>query len=111
MSVHQAGVNFGVSSSLAGVNGKFQTLDHEHKSEVEHIRDGGGSTVTKVYYDFNEEATFEYVASGTDNSMTVPVTSGSVGDLLTVTDSTYGGIVGTTWLIDNVSIKGSNTTS
>ena len=102
------GINFGISSSLASITGAMQTRDHSYKSETEMIKNGGGDTVAKVYFDFSEEATFTYVATGASGGA-VTVTTGSIGALMTVTDSTYPAIAGTSWLVDDVSTAGSNT--
>jgi hypothetical protein len=110
-SVHMVGVSFGISSSIGSVSGAFQTLTHNQKAEIEQVRNGDGATVTKVFYDPSEEATFEYVAIGSNGSKDAVVTSGSVGSFVTVTDAQYAGIAGTTWLVDDVTINGSNTTS
>jgi len=109
---HGIAVNFGVSSSLASVTGLFQTRDHNYRVSDELIMDGLGTYQTKNYYAFVEEANFEYVATGNGTaSGTATVLMPSASAQLTVTDTQYTQIAGTTWLVDDVSTKGSNTTS
>jgi hypothetical protein len=108
---HGIGVNFGLSSSLANISGAFQTRDHTYQSGNEIISDGLGGLVEKTYYGQYETATFEYVATGTGVSGTVAVTLPSQGATLTVTDTQYTQISGSSWLVEKVSTKGSNTTA
>ena len=111
MAVHMVGVNFAISSSLAAMTGAMQTRDHEYKTEVESIRDGSGTTVSRVYYDASEEATFEYVATGTNGVVNATVTVPTNGALMTVTDASYSAIAGSTWIVENVATKVSNTSA
>lgn len=104
------GVNFGVSSSLAAVTGAFQTRDHGYRADNELIRNGSGDAVEKTFYNANEEASFEYVATGASGGA-VTVTVPAVGDLMTITDPTYTAIAATNWIVDSVDVKGSNTTA
>jgi len=108
---HGVGVNFGVSSSFSGVTGAFQTRDHSIQSGNEIIANGIGDPVNKTYYGQYETATFEYVATGAGPSGTVAVTYPTQGSTLTITDTVYTQISGSSWLVDKVSTKGSNTTS
>lgn len=108
---HGVGVNFGVSSSLAGVTGAFQTEDNTDASSNEKIMDGGGTFQNASYYGFFQEATFEYVATGAGPSGTIAVTKPAVGDILVVTNTTHTQIAGTNWIVENVDTKGSNTTA
>ena len=107
---HGVGVCFGVTSSIANVTGAFQTRDHTIQSENEIIRNGIGDPVAKTYYGQFETAVFEYVATATTGGTNVP-TYPSQSMTATVTDAVDTPIAGTTWLVDKVVIKGSNTTS
>lgn len=104
------GCHWGVGSTGASAFGtmKLQTRDHALKSEMESIRDATGVTVAKIYYDPTEEATFEYIPSGVSGGTVTP-TLPAIGDLITVTDSTYTQIAGTNWICEDVSTKSSNT--
>lgn len=109
---HGTNVNFGVSSSLAGVTGVFQTRGHTYNSSNESIMDGQGGFVADATYGLNETATFEYVATaaggpGGSAAVTVP----SAGDLLTVTDPSYTAIAQSNWIVRSVDTKGSNTSA
>lgn len=107
--VRGVGVNFGISSSLAGVTGVFQTLDHTYRSDAEIVQDGSGESVAKVYYNASQEASFTYVATGTNGVANATVTVPTIGSLLVVTDAGYTAIAATTWLVDEVSVAKSNT--
>lgn len=107
---HGIGVNFGVSSSLAGVTGAFQTRDHNVQASNESVMSGGGEFVEDTTYGGFETAVFEYVATGVSGGA-VPVTVPTVGALLTVTDAGYAAIAQTNWIVRSVDVRGSNTTA
>jgi len=112
MAVHMVSVNFGVGSTITGVTGSFQRRDHDKISEVESVRNGSGTTVTRVYYDSHDEATFEYVlGDGTNNSPSASVSLPTVGNFLTVADSNYSELAASTWLIDHVASAATNVSS
>lgn len=102
------------STTYTLTNGKLQTRDHGRKSEMETIKDESGVTISKIYYDPNEEATFEAVITGSAGSgVAVPVLP-AIGDAVALTDSVYTQISGSasggmTWLVEDVSTKSSNT--
>ncbi len=104
------GVHWGVNSTGVAAYGTFklQSRDHTLKSEMETVRDAEGTTVSKVYYDPNEEATFEYIPTGASGGGVTP-TLPACGDMVTVTDAAYTRIANTNWLVDEVSTKSSNT--
>lgn len=108
---HGTSVNFGVSSSLAGVTGAFQTRGNAYASSNESVMDGLGSYVQDTTYAVHETATFEYVATAASGGGAAVVTLPVVGDLLTVTDNNYSQIAQTNWIVRNVDVKGSNTTA
>ena len=106
---HGVAVNFGLASSIGTLTGQFQTNDHGYEADNEIIRDGTGAEVEKTYYAFKMTGTFEYVASQAGgptgaSAVTVPV----IGQMLTVSDSNYGAIAATNWLVDSVDVKRSN---
>lgn len=104
------GVHWGVTSSGATAFGtmKLQTRDHTLKSDMDTIRDADGVTVAKIYYDPTQEASFEYIPTGASGGAVTP-TLPTIGDVVTVTDSTYTQIAATNWLVDDVSTRSSNT--
>jgi len=107
---HGVGVNFGVSSSLAGITGAFQSRDNSPQGSNESIMSGDGTFVEDTTYGLYETAEFEYVAtSGAGPSGAITVTYPAVGDYLTVTDAGYTQIAGTNWIVRSVDVKGSNT--
>ncbi len=109
---HGVAINFGVSSSLSGLTGVMQTIDHNVNTSNEEIRNGSGEFVQKTLYGIYEEATFEVVAGGgagpAGNAAVVFPDPGVIG---TVIDTQYTEIAGTNWILDSVSVKGSNTTA
>ena len=106
---HGVGIQFGISSSLAGVTGQFQTRDHSFNSDMEEVVSSYGEIVATAQFKFVEEASFEYVATGAGPSGIVTVSLPSVGDLITVTDAVYTQIAQTNWIITKVVDKASNT--
>jgi|ERR1035441_4455793 hypothetical protein len=104
------GVNWGVYSTIQYVVGAFQTRDNSYSSNSETITDGGNTTVSKVYWDFKEEASFTYVATQPFIAGNAGVMLPFVGYFVTVTDLNYPAISGQ-WLVDSISVNGSNTTA
>jgi hypothetical protein len=92
------------------VTGVFQTDTHTIQSQNEIIANGTGEPITKIYFGQTETATFEYVATGTSGGL-VPITYPNQSQVATVSDLSDTAIAGTTWLVDKVETKGSNTTS
>lgn len=113
MIYHGVGIIFGASGSVSTLNGKMQTFDHKLSAESEWIIDELGNKVGKTYYGENETATFTAIATGTSGSATV--TKPTVGTKITVgqiadgAGDTYTAISGSNWLVDNVTVNGSNT--
>lgn len=109
---HGVGINFGVNSTIIGVNGLFQSRDHSYKVSTEQIRDAGNTTVSKAYYDPVETATFTYVAAQPsynpygNSHVDIP----TIGEWITVIDNNYPAIAGD-WLVDSISTSGGNTTA
>lgn len=106
------GVNFGVDSTTIGsVKGLFQDRKLDKRASNATAQDGDGDTVTKVYYDYQDGATFTYVPTGskaTNVSITDPDLP-TVGGFVTVTDASNTFISGSNWLIDDVSVNSTNT--
>lgn len=107
---HGVGINWGVYSTVQNAVGSFQSRDHGFKSESEVIRDGGDTTVSKVYWDFREEASFTFVATNGRNVGNAYVAHPNVSDWVYVTDNVYPAISGY-WLVDDVFVAGSNTSA
>lgn len=109
---HGISINFGISSSLAGVTGVFQTKDHSFNIEHELVRDGFGEFVQKTYFGTADEGTIEWIvtAAGGPDGKAVP-TLPALGGMIVLTDTNDTSIAATTWLVDNVSTRGSNTTA
>jgi len=104
------GISFGTSgTTINTISGYFQSIDHEYKSDMDEVRDGGGNIQEVTFYNQVEEAQFEYVttaSSGGANSPSLP----AIGAKLTVADTTTDtNIAGTSWYVTNVNKKRSNT--
>ena len=109
---HGVGINFGIAGGIVGVNGLFQTRDHNFSADSQLIEDGSETPVSKVFWKFKEEATFIYVAAapGYWPYGNAPVQYPIIGEWITVLDTNYPDIVGQ-WLTDDVTISNSNTTA
>lgn len=121
---HGTSINFGIGSTIVGINGLFQAREHHYAANSEVILDGGNSTVSKVYWDFREDASFTYVAAqpttGFGNAL---VNVPQLGSFITVVDyvypavSTDGGYQYAInayrgqWLVDDITISNSNSTA
>ena len=111
------GCHWGVGSTTYTLtNGRLQSRDHSRRSEMETIKDAEGVTIGKYFYDQNESATFEAVITGSAGSgVAVPILP-AVGDAVTLTDTNYIAISGSTtglnvWLVQDVATKSSNTSA
>jgi hypothetical protein len=109
---HGVGINFGVGSTIVGVNGAFQSREHSYRYAGDLIRDAGNTTVSKVYYDPAETAIFTYVAvqpsSNPFGNSTVDIPI--IGEFIQVVDPNYPAIAGY-WLVDEISVAASNTSA
>lgn len=107
----QVGINWGVGSTISSVFGSFQSRDHHIKAQAEDIKDGGETTVSKVYWDSIEESTFSYVAiqNGPNLFGTAPVSFPSIGMFVQVFDSVLYPVIAGFWLVDDIDINSSNT--
>ena len=111
VSLKGVGLNFGISGSITNVTGAFQSRGHTFMKEKDTIKDGFGETVTKFYYDATEKANYTYFATGTSNSDAVVVVMPAIGDFVTITDTRYGQISGSNWLVDDVNTDNTNTSA
>ena len=108
---HGVGVNWGVNSTIQGVNGAFQTRDHAYKVEKDQIRDGGDSTTSVVYYDEREHANFTYVETQFGHNFgNGSVDKPYIGEWVYVYDNTYNYITGW-WICEDIVVAASNTSA
>jgi hypothetical protein len=93
------------STTCTAIVGKYQTIDHEYKSDSKPLEDGTGATVALVLFNQMEEATIEVIptaSSGGANSPTWP----AIGDLVTLVDTTADtNIAATNWIVLNIAVK------
>lgn len=63
------GISFGIGTVTGGpVTGKLQTLEWTKNADTENVRDDNGTTVARVFFDPNQDATFEYVVTGANST-------------------------------------------
>lgn len=112
MKFRGVGVNFGIASQMQYIQGLFQTREHSFKNTADLIKDGGETTVSKVYYDQYEEATFTYVVSSLNHNAfgTAAVFLPYLGQSCRIIDNRYPHIVGN-WLVDEITTSSSNTSA
>jgi len=123
---HGVGINWGVNSTIVSVNGLFQTREHNFSVKAEEITDAGDTSVSKVYWDFKEFATFTYVSfqPGYWPNGNAPISIPSLSSWIRVYDPTYSIVINSSqfiykqslsingyWLVDDIVTAGSNTTS
>ena len=130
MVFHGVNVNWGVATKIQYCVGAFQTRDHARIADNQLIFDPNGTPVSKIYFNYREDATFTYVAIGYENTGNASyggtlttalqnlnnsnigggttVYTPEVGQFVTVTDNNYGKIAGN-WMVDEIKIISSNT--
>lgn len=101
-------VNIGIDSEFIGVQGAFQLRDHRTAISSEEIKNVNDQTISKVYWDYKEEASYVYIAIALGNSpFQAPVTFPRIGRGVTVIDHDYPQIAGR-WLVDEIETRSSN---
>lgn len=111
--VHKGvGVHWGVTSTGCTGFGTFvlQSRDFSKRADSEVIQNASGFTVNKTFFNHNDSATLEVVVTGSSGGAVAPVLA-EVGDVVTITDSTFTNIAGTNWLVEDVSSRSSNTSA
>lgn len=111
-------VNFGFTGSngiaITGVNGTlFQNLDYSGEADKDEVRSNLGDIVNRNWYDQRLKATLEWVITGTGLANAITNTAVAAllpGTILAITAcASAPDLVATTWEVQRVSIKGSNT--
>lgn len=111
--VHKGvGVHWGVSSTGCTGFGTFalQSRDLSKRADSEVIQDATGFATNKTFFNHTDSATLEVVFTGSSGGNLTP-TIAEIGDTLTITDSVFTQIAGTTWIVEDVSVRSSNTTA
>jgi len=122
--VHGVSISFGIGTTIWGVNGMFQSREHHYIANSEEITDGGDTTISKIYWNYREEASFVYVAyQPAHNYYDAAVQVPQIGSFVSVSDSIYPAVSSDggynyainsargQWLVDDVSVSNSNTTA
>ena len=122
--VHGVSVSFGIGTTIFGVNGLFQSRENRYEANNESVMDGGETTMSRLWWDFHEEAQFTYVAFQPQrNFRDALVQTPQIGSFVNVSDPVYpadstdGGYnfaidaYRGRWLVDDVSVANSNTTA
>jgi hypothetical protein len=114
MIFHGIGINWGISTQIQYAVGLFQTREYNVVANSETITDAGNTSVSKLFWDFREEATFTYVAAGSNsypgfnnNTGNIAPSYPGIAQFVNLTDSNYPNIVGK-WIVDAVSTNSSN---
>jgi len=104
-----------IKNVVNNVNGIFQTREHHIIMESKDIKDGGQTTVAKAYWDYHEEATFNYVAYGVGGQVPtsdLPVIGQYVSvntiSLYTLSNTNYYPITGNNWKVEDIQVSSSN---
>lgn len=113
-------VNFGYTGNnngitITGISGTMlQSTDHSKAADMEGARNGVGDYVTRGWYDIHDEATLEWIITGTSvaNALTNTTLTGvNPGDIIVITACpSEPGLVATNWECQSgAKITGSNT--
>lgn len=112
--------NFGFETTTNGITmsgtgiGTFtpQSASHSKQASVEEVKSAAGETVQRAFYDFSEDATLEYMVSGsTIADAKTQATIPAPGTIVSITAcASMPSIIATNWVVEpGVSIGGSNT--
>jgi len=117
--INGTAVNFGYQGTngitITGLSGTLlQSTDHSKVADVESARDGLGAIVARGWYDIHDEATLEWIITGTNLAASLTnttLTGVNPGDFINITACTSEpGLVATTWECQSgAKIVGSNT--
>ena len=117
--INGTAVNFGYTGTngiaITGISGTLlQSTDRSKAADVESARSGVGDIVARGWYDIHEEATLEWIITGTNLAAAVTNTTFTgigPGDFIVITAcASEPGLVAT-WEVQSApKITGSNTT-
>lgn len=101
--------------TITGLNGVLlQSADQAKQAEQEKARDGNGNSVVHAWSDIHDEATLEYIVTGSNLAATLTNTAlQTPGTILVISTCTsMPSLVGTNWEVQaGAKISGSNTTA
>lgn len=108
-----AGTDNGQGITITGVAGVLlQSAEHTKVGEVEKVRDGNGNDVVHAWSNIHDEASIEYIVTGTNLAGSITNTAlQNPGAILIVTACiSMPTLIGTTWEVQSgCKISGSNT--
>jgi hypothetical protein len=118
--VNGTAVNFGFLTTvngitITGISGTLlQSADHMAKADVEIVRDGTGAEVVHAHYNDHDEATLEWIITG--SGLAAAITNTALirpGAFVVITAcASMPQLIATTWEArDGVKISGTNTNS
>lgn len=118
--VNGTAVNFGFLTTangitITGVSGTLlQSADHMASADVEVVRDGTGAEVVHAWYNDHDEATLEWIITG--SGLAAAITNTALirpGAFVVISAcASFPGLVATTWEAQSdVKISGTNTNS
>jgi hypothetical protein len=118
--INGTAVNFGYQGTdgitITGISGTLlQSTDHSKAADVESARNGLGDIVARGWYDIHDEATLEWIITGTNLAASLTNTTLSTvepGDIIVISACTsMPALVATNWEVQSgAKIVGSNTT-
>jgi len=105
-----ANMNFGCNFSASAFGTLYpQSIDYKKASDQVETRDGSGNMASKVFYNIHEEATFVYRSYDGGSTLDAAVVCPAIGDLVTITTTKPTSASGSYWIVEDVAVKGSNT--
>lgn len=114
--INGTAVNFGFTGTngiaITGLSGTLlQSAEHTKVSDLEKVRDGVGEVATHAHYNIHDEASLEYVVTGTGLAAAITNTVlQTPGTILVITAcASMPSLVATTWEVQSgCKISGSN---
>jgi hypothetical protein len=103
--------------SITGITDTLlQSAEQTKVAEVERVRDGNGNQVVHVWSDEHDEATLEWVVTGSGLAAAITNTGAALkspGAFIAITTcASHPGLVGTCWEVQSgTKVSGSNTTA
>lgn len=117
--VNGTAVNFGFTGTngitITGLTGLLlQSADYQKNADVDETRDGDGDVISRVFYNQHEEATLEFVVTGSGLAAAITNTAISTpGTIIDITEClSLPALDQTNWIVEpGAKISGTNTST